>query len=206
MLKRTVHKNNIMREAREIFYDKQFLEKLDKNPRLLGCANGVIDFNEKIFRIGRPEDYISKTTQINYMKLDNVKHSTKIGEINQFMEQLFPVKELRDYMWEHLASCLIGLNENQTFHIYKGKGRNGKSKLIELMGMVLGEYKALVPVTLITEKRNGIGSTSSEIIQLKGVRLAVMQEPSKGARVNEGVLKEVTGCDPLQGRKLFHES
>ena len=206
MLKRTMHKNNIMREAREIFYDNQFLEKLDKNPRLLGCANGVIDFNDKCFRPGRPEDYISKSTLINYYPLDTAKKSAEINEIEVFMEQLFPVQELRDYMWQHLSSCLIGLNENQTFHIYKGKGRNGKSKLIELMGLVLGEYKALVPVTLITEKRNGIGSTSSEIIQLKGVRLAVMQEPSKGARVNEGVLKEVTGCDPLQGRKLFHES
>ena len=37
-----------------------------------------------------------------------------------------------EYMWDHLASTLIGTNENQTFNMYTGVGRNGKSKLVEL--------------------------------------------------------------------------
>jgi len=36
-------------------------------------------------------------------------------EIDDFMAQLFPVEELRAYMWDHLASCLIGVNRDQTF-------------------------------------------------------------------------------------------
>ena len=47
------------------------------------------------------------------------------------------------------------------------------------MGKGLGEYKGTVPITLVTQKRNCIGSTSSEIVALMGVRYAVMQEPSK---------------------------
>ena len=39
---------------------------------------------------------------------------------------------LREYMWEHLASTLLGTIENQTFNIYTGSGANGKSKLVEL--------------------------------------------------------------------------
>ena len=109
-------------------------------------------------------------------------------------------------MWEHLASCCVGTNENQTFNIYTGSGRNGKSKLAELMTKALGEYKATVPITLITQKRNSIGSTSSEIVQLKGARYAVMQEPSKGDKINEGIMKEITGGDPIQGRALFKDT
>ena len=122
------------------------------------------------------------------------------------MEQLFPIKELRDYMWQHLASTLIGTNDNQTFNIYNGNGRNGKSVLVTLMSKVLGEYKGTVPITLITQKRNSIGSTSSEVVALKGTRYAVMQEPSKGDRINEGIMKEITGGDPIQGRALFKDS
>jgi len=122
------------------------------------------------------------------------------------MSQLFPVDELREYMWEHLASCLVGTCDNQTFTIYTGDGRNGKSKLVDLMGKLLGEYKATVPITLVTQKRNSIGSTSSEIVQLMGVRLAVMQEPSKGVKLNEGIMKEITAGDPLQGRALFRDT
>ena len=109
-------------------------------------------------------------------------------------------------MWEHLASTLIGNNDNQTFNIYTGSGRNGKSKLVDLMSKLLGDYKATVPITLVTQKRNNIGSTSSEIVQLMGVRYAVMQEPSKGDKINEGIMKEITGGDPIQGRALFKEA
>jgi P4 family phage/plasmid primase-like protien len=121
------------------------------------------------------------------------------------MVQLFPLEELRNYMWDHLASCLIGINRDQTFQIYVGAGSNGKSKLTELMSRCFGEYKATVPITLITNKRNGIGGTSSEIAQLMGIRYAVMQEPSKGDQINEGVLKEVSAGDPLQGRALYKD-
>jgi len=110
-------------------------------------------------------------------------------------------------MWNHLASCLIGGNKNQTFNVYRGSGSNGKSILTTLMSMSFGEYKATVPVTLVTGKRNGIGGTSSEVMQLKGVRYAVMQEPTKDqGRLNEGVMKELTGGDPIQARALYCET
>ena len=66
LLKRTNWKNNIMREARETFYDSVFYENLDANPYLLCFNNYVIDFKENIHRKGRPDDYISKCTNIDY--------------------------------------------------------------------------------------------------------------------------------------------
>jgi len=206
ILKKTNWKNNIMREARELFYDKDFMNKLDQNSYLLCFNNYVVDFKEKTWRAGQPDDYISKCTNIDYIPYDEIKNGTVIDEIRLFIKQLFPDKELEEYMWEHLASTLIGNNDNQTFNIYTGTGRNGKSKLVDLMSKVLGEYKATVPITLVTQKRNNIGSTSSEIVQLMGVRYAVMQEPSKGEKINEGIMKEITGGDPIQGRALFKDT
>jgi P4 family phage/plasmid primase-like protien len=207
-LKKTNDKNNIMREAMELFYDKDFVKNMDANRYLLCFTNGVVDFKSKTFRDGYPQDYITKTTGIPYMEFnENDNHIKNTSEnILSFMEQLFPVPELNKYMWNHLASCLIGTNMNQTFNIYRGSGSNGKSILTDLMTHTLGEYKGTVPITLVTEKRNGIGGTSSEVIQLKGVRYAVMQEPSKDARINEGVMKELTGGDPIQARALYSES
>ena len=205
MLRRTNHKNNIMREARDLFYDKDFLEKQDENNNLMCFNNGVFDFRDNVFRDGKPEDYITKCTNIDYVPLADVNKDT-LHQVEEFMHQLFPVEELHKYMWEHLASTLIGTNENQTFNIYIGSGANGKSKLVDLMTKVLGDYKGTVPITLITQKRPSIGGTSSEIVQLRGVRYAVMQEPSKGDKINEGIMKEITGGDPIQGRALFKET
>ena len=209
-LKRTNDKNNIMREAAEIFYDGEFIKSMDTNKYLMCFNNGVVDFENKVFREGFPEDYITKTTRINYNSFDELEkdpEGTKtIESIRDFMNKLFPDEDLNEYMWNHLASCLIGSNKNQTFNVYHGSGSNGKSILADLMSYSLGEYKGTVPITLVTEKRGLIGGTSDEVLKLKGVRYAVMQEPSKGVKLNEGIMKELTGGDPIQARGLYSES
>ena len=207
-LKKTAWKQNIMRECCEVFFDKDFMNLLDTNTEIICFKNGVLDIAAKEFREGRPDDYLSLCTKTNYIPFDplNIDQVRIKGEIIQFFEQLFPNPNVNKYMWEHLASVLRGDNTNQTFNIYTGSGRNGKSKLVELMSMVLGNYKGSVPLALITQKRGSIGGVSPEIAQLKGLRYAVMQEPSKATKLNEGIMKELTGGDPIQGRALFKDT
>ena len=205
-LKTTKQKDNIMREAKELFYDKEFLNKLDHDPYLMCFTNGVVDFTTKTFRKGLPQDYLFRCTNIELVDHTKNKCAESVQMIETFMCQLFPNPDLRRYMWDHLASTLIGTQDNQTFNIYLGSGRNGKSVLVDLMGKVLGDYKGSVPISLITQSRPGIGNTSSEIAQLMGVRYAVMQEPSKGDKINEGIMKEITGGDPIQGRALYKDT
>ena len=205
-----------MREAAEIFYDDNFIKKMDTNPYLLCFNNGVIDFKNKVFREGQPEDYITKTTRIDYIPYSETDEgfTLKSQELHNFMTSLFPSHEkkehdytdLKRYMFDHLASCLIGTNKNQTFHVYHGSGSNGKSLLTDLMSAVLGDYKGTVPISLVTDARVKIGGTSDEVLKLKGVRYAVMQEPSKNVKLNEGIMKELTGGDPIQVRGLYCES
>ena len=207
-LKKTDQKNNIMREAAELFYDRDFIKQMDTNKYLLGFKNGVVDFKNKEFREGYPHDYITKTTNIVYQPYDpnNADISDIKEDVLTFMEKLFPKVDLNQYMWDHLASCLIGTGKNQCFNVYHGSGSNGKSILTDLMSLSLGEYKGTVPITLVTEKRGLIGGTSDEVLKLKGVRYAVMQEPSKNVKLNEGIMKELTGGDPIQARGLYSES
>jgi P4 family phage/plasmid primase-like protien len=209
-LKRTNDKNNIMREAAEIFYDGEFVRNMDTNKYLMCFNNGVVDFANKIFREGYPEDYITKSTMINYIHYpdgeSNEEFNKVAKEIDVFVSKLFPIPDLKRYMLDHLSSCLIGANKNQTFNVYHGSGSNGKSILADLMSVTLGEYKGTVPITLVTDVRGKIGGTSDEVLKLKGVRYAVMQEPSKGVKLNEGIMKELTGGDPIQARGLYSES
>lgn len=198
-------KNNIMVEAREMFYDEEFLEKLDTNAYLMSFKNGVVDFKQKCFRKGYPEDYLSICTDNDYIPIDEERDADTISEINDFMEKLFPVKEIRDYMWEHLASILIGNSAlNQTFNMYIGEGRNGKSALMDLMAVCLGKYKGDVPLTMITDRRTKMGGVCPEMVELKGVRLAVINESDSGSKLNVGVMKQITsGLDPIQARAPY---
>lgn len=207
-LKSTGNKNNIITEASTLFFDADFIEKADSKTTLLCFTNGVWDFSEgvKAFRPGVPQDYLTKCTGVAYVP-EGERHTGMVAEITAFMHQLFPTEGLNRYMWDHLASCLVGGNKNQTFNIYLGSGRNGKSKLTALMSLCFGDYKGTVPITLVTQKRGDIGGTSSEVVQLKGVRYAVMQEPTKNnCTLNEGVMKEITGGDPITARGLYKDS
>ena len=207
-LKKTGGKSNIMTESAHRFHDKEFLKALDNNTNLMGFKNGVVDFANREFRPGRPDDYISISTNIDYNPIDrgNADELAILAEVDEFFEQLFPNAELREYMWQHLSASLIGTIKQQVINMYVGSGRNGKSKLVDLMNMSLGDYAGSVPVALITQRRGNIGGTSSEVAQLRGIRYAVMQESSKNDVINDGVLKQLTGGDQLQARELYKES
>ena len=169
------------------------------------CKNGIIDFKNKIFRKGIPEDYVTKCTNINYNPITSSKHKDNISEINDFMKKVFVNEELREYMWNHLAGVLIGMPSlNQSLYNYIGGGSNGKSVLCDLMGQILGNYKVGAPISLITQARVKVGGTNSDLISLKGARYVVMQEPSTNDVIHEGPMKEiVSGVEPLKARGLW---
>lgn len=202
----TTEKKNIMTQAKEKFWDTEFISKLDTNPHLICFKNGVIDFEKKLFRSGLPEDYLSMCTNINYIDVDanSEKYAKTVNEINTFMKQLFPEPELLEYMWDHLACTLTGYTKAQTFNMYIGGGSNGKSVLVNLMSKVLGDYKEDAAVTLLTGPPPKAGSATPELMALKGKRYVVMQEPKKGDGINDGTMKLFTsGADTISGRQLF---
>ncbi len=198
----------IIKACMNIFYDERFMELLDENKYLLCFNNGVVDFSVKnatdIFRPGMPEDYVSKSTGIDYTPYDADKHSAVTEQLNKFMGQLFPDEKLKQYMWESFASMLIGGNTQQTFGFYVGKGANGKSLVVDTLGKIMGEYAKPLPLQLLTSKRAAVGGTNTELLELKGARLAIAQENEKDVVLNEGVFKEMTGgTDKVQCRGLY---
>ena len=204
-LGQTSDKRNIMQESRDLFEDTEFYNRLDSNQYLLGCKNGVIDFQAKEFRNGRPEDYITKCTNINYYPLESSKHKDNIVELEDFMAKLFVNPQLRTYMWNHLSAVLIGMPSlNQALYNYIGVGQNGKSVLTDLMSQTLGTYKETAPISLITQARGKIGGLAPEIVKLKGSRYVVMQEPNVTDVIQEGPMKElVSGVEPITARAPF---
>lgn len=205
-------KDRIMKEARCMFYDKQFNQKIDENPYLLACKNGVLDFKQNVFRRGYPEDYLTRCTGTDYVDVSSPKYAKYVPEIEDYMHKLFPIQRLYEYMWAHLASTLIGdATNNQTFHTYIGFGRNGKSVLGRFMELALGKssdggYKGDCPLTLLTSNRTELGKNTPEVAALKGVRYAVTNEAKNTDRINEGRMKEMTsGIEPLQGCEKYKD-
>ncbi len=122
-LETTAFKNNIMAEARELFYDNKFLEKIDENRHLLGCKNGVYDLENHCFRAGCPDDYIRLSTKIDYYEYD--EEDENIKNVANFMKQLQTGKIMRRYLWLLMASYIQGNIPDERFHIWTGSGCHG---------------------------------------------------------------------------------
>ena len=202
-LKSTSFKANTMKECRELFFDEQFTKKVDSNKDLIAFNNGILDLTDFSFRAGKPEDYISFSTEIDYDEDKKYNEYSEWSEIQKFIGQVLPDYEVRTYFLNHLATCLVGGNKSQKFHILTGSGSNGKSMLMNLTSKALGDYAAVVPITLFTQKRAGSGSAAPEVIRLKGRRFVTMQEPDEKVALNTGLMKQISSGEKMYARDLF---
>jgi P4 family phage/plasmid primase-like protien len=205
LLKKTSFKENVMKECRELFLDETFVKKVDENRQLLACRNGVFDMETLKFREGKPEDYLSFSTNLDYHEELAHTQYPEWPEIRDFLHKILPNKAVRKYMKRHLARCLNGVG-NQKFHILTGVGSNGKSMLICLIETALGDYACKVPISLLTQQRNKASSASPEIIRLKGRRFVSMQEPDEAVPLNTGLMKELTSSEKILARDLYSGS
>lgn len=197
-------KDDIMVECQEIFYDRDFINKLDNcevNEFLICCGNGVYDLKNKQFREGRPEDYISLSTNIDYIKFDDDNEVLKMVKL--FLSTVIVDSEILDYVMKLLASYLQGANPDEKFHIFTGSGANGKSKIIELLRYALGEYAKIFPIELLTQKKGKAGTASPDVADGKGKRFGTFQEPGPDEKIQVGLMKEYSGGDTISCRPLY---
>jgi P4 family phage/plasmid primase-like protien len=204
-LKKTSFKANIMKECRELFFDEEFTKKVDSNKDLIAFNNGVLDMTtpDFVFRDGKPEDYISFSTGIDY-EVDRPYYDYPAWpEVELFIKKVLPDKEVREYFIKHLATNLLGGNTAQKFHILTGSGSNGKSMIMNLLSKALGDYSCTVPISLFTQNRGRSGAAAPEVARLKGRRFVTMQEPDESIALNTGIMKEITSGEKMYARDLF---
>lgn len=208
---------SVMKMASQQFCEEEFHNKLNANPFLFGCRNGILELRAKrddgtehvIFRQGRPEDYVSflagqnypETEPINYVEYDPA--DPRQAQIADFLAKLFPNPELRRYTLRLLSSCLEGANREQCYYTFTGVGGNGKSKLVELMRLVLGDYQTSMQSTVLTRKRPESGAANPDIMATKCRRFIYMQEPDDKEPINTSRMKQFSGEDMVEARALY---
>jgi putative DNA primase/helicase len=194
-----------MKECRELFFDEEFTKKVDSNKDLIAFNNGVLDMttSDFTFRDGKPEDYISFSTGIDYEPDRPYYEYPAWPEVELFIKKVLPDKEVREYFIKHLATNLLGGNTAQKFHILTGSGSNGKSMIMNLLSKALGDYSCTVPISLFTQNRKSSGSAAPEVARLKGRRFVTMQEPDESIALNTGIMKEITSGEKMYARDLF---
>jgi P4 family phage/plasmid primase-like protien len=98
---------------------------------------------------------------------------------------------------------LTGHTFEQRMAIAYGIGANGKSVTIETMRNTMGSYAMAASATTFMMRRSDGGS--SDIARLAGARLVTAGETGPAQRLDEALVKQVTGSEPLTARFLFRE-
>ncbi len=193
-------KEDILKESQLFYVDNRFFENLNSKKHLVPFDNGVYDLLENKFRKTKKEDYINFTTRFEYDENANNR------EVYTFIENILPNKNVRDYVLKKMSECLNGDIPNTNFFMFIGDGANGKSQLLNLMKITMGDFGEKVEVTLLTRKRNNANEANTEKIKLMNKRFAFLSEPEDGEKINIGLLKELTGSEEIVARGLYQEA
>ena len=191
----TTQKNNVLTELIDIYLEnknpkRDFTKKLDSKNYLIGFNNGVYDLNNFEFREGESNDYITMSVGYDY----NDTYTHKYNDLIKFLEDIQPNKEEREYMLTYLSIGLIG-NQLELFTILTGCGRNGKSKLIELLKTTFGDYFGSVQSQMFTRSRPDANSPDPGLLSLMKKKIIIASEPEKNSKLNSGFIKFITGRD-----------
>ena len=206
-LKQSPFKRCIMEECKSLFYNEDFFELLDENKDLMCFKNGVLDMSRApwIFRDGTPDDYLGRSTKINFptwLKSD----SDEVIETHKMIEKIFVNPRIRKFALKTFASIFKGGNIYKTFPIMHGSGDNGKSIIQEIMMKILGEsYGAVLNISIATGKRTQSSGATSDLEFIRGKRAVFLQEPSKDESFNLGVIKQMTGNDAIYSRGNYKD-
>lgn len=203
-LKTNTFKKSIMAECREVFYREDFREKLNKNKDLFAFKNGIYDLTTDTFRDGRPEDYISLCGGIDYQEFH--EDHPLVVQVLDFLEKVFPDKELRNYFLNISGDVFKGGNQYKKVHFWSGEGDNAKSITQMFFERIMGEYACKLPTSLITGKRSQSSAANPELARAgDGKRWIVLDEPDKTENINLGMLKMLSGNDKFSARGLYKE-
>lgn len=203
MLSKHTSKSLIIKECKEKFYVESFERNLDSNPHLIGMLNCVIELTNRdaVARDGKPEDYISMSTNQTYRKDFNWGNKS-VKRYLKYLSMVFPDEELTKHVRKDIASFLKGRNAEKHFRVYSGCGDNSKSVFMKLMQKAFGTYCIDMPVSAITQKRGGSSNASPEFARAKGAHITIMSEPDDEEQIKAGLVKSLTGNDRFFARFL----
>lgn len=194
------------------------LDAFDADAFALNCANGTVRFVkrkgavkaspeqerfEAVLHPHDPKDLITRVAPFAWRP--GIK--SEIWEAH--LARCIPdAVELR-FLARIFGYCALGLGREQVFFLFQGKGGDGKSVTVNAARRVLGGYAANADVkTFLADKNARSGASASpDLARLAGAcRMVSTAEPERGAHLNEGLLKQITGGSPLVARHLNRDS
>ncbi len=175
-------------------------EDFDNDPWVLNCENGTLDLRTGELRPHDPADLLTKLCPVNYDPAATCPTWERFQ--NEIAAECAAIVAYKQRMYGY---SLTGDVSEQAFFIAYGTGANGKSTEVNTIRAILGpDYAWHIPTESLLTKAHG-GGIPNDLARLKGMRFVTAIESDLGRRLAEGLVKQLTGGDPITARYMRAE-
>ena len=172
-------------------------QDFDQGDDVLNCQNGTLDLKNGKLRPHAPDDKLTKLMPVNYTE------SAECPTWLRFLDRIMGGdQEMIAFLQRILGYSLTGSVKEECMFVFYGQGQNGKSKLLNTIRDIVGDYGGVSDSNTLTLKVRASHPTG--IADLAGKRLVVISEPSE-CRFDEALVKSLTGGDGISSRKLYQD-
>jgi len=184
-------------------------DELDAEALELNCDSGILRFHRG--RTSDEGDVVEARCEL--VDHDRDRRCSKIAPVRfdpgataplfeRFLTRIQPDREMRTFLQRWFGLSMLGVTFDRMAFFY-GSGANGKSVLVDLIAGVMGDYSASARIETFTgTNRRGGADATPDLVPLMGARMVRVSEPDEGQRLQEGLIKEMTGGEPINVRPL----
>lgn len=172
---------------------------LDRDPWLLTVENGTLDLRAGALRPHAQADRITKLAPVVY------DSAASCPAWLDFLHMVMNANQrLVSFLKRAFGCCLTGITSDKAmFILYGASGDNGKSTMVDVIQLLLGDYATRTPTDTFLKKKEG--AIPNDVAKLKGARFVWASENERGSRLSEALIKEMTGGDKLSARFMRGE-
>lgn len=173
----------------------------------LNVQNGTLLFT-------RPEN--GRAARFELLPHSRRDKMTKVAEVRfdphatcplyvAFIDRVQPSADMREFLDTWAGYNMLGDVSAQKFALFYGEGSNGKSVWMDVKAHILGDYSWVTGIeTFIDQGKYRKGSDASpDLAAMAGRRMVRSSEPEEGSKFSDGLIKALTGSEPIPVRELM---
>jgi putative DNA primase/helicase len=170
----------------------------DADPWVLNVANGVLDLRTARLR---PHDPTLRCRKLAPVAWDP---EAPCPTWERFVARVLGERpELIRYVRRAVGYALTGRTDEQCLFFLHGRGANGKSTFLETLRRLAGDYAIQADFSTLAEKKGD--GPRNDVARLERARLVTASELGEGKRLNEELVKSLTGSETITARFLHKE-
>ncbi|MCL1073032.1 phage/plasmid primase, P4 family [Shewanella dokdonensis] len=170
----------------------------DADSMLLGVENGVLDLERGKLIQANKEHYISRSSNVTF------DVTATCPRWLQFIQEITCGDAVYgEYLQRIVGYILTGRTDEQVLFFLHGHGCNGKSTFMNVIQRLMGNYYHQINNEVLLQSKGNNNGPNPSLAKLIGSRLVVANELAEGSRMDENLVKSMTGDDVIVARPLY---